>query len=83
MLAKTFIPDIIMIAANTYRMTRFQGGARGMNFSHGIIEFVVMLLFMIIILWSIYHFPIAFSGLLSLRRRRASLDNNDPPSCPG
>jgi len=46
------------------------------------IELLVTLLFTIIVLWSIYHFPIAFSGLLSLRRRRAPLDNNDPPSMP-
>ena len=46
------------------------------------IELLVTLLFTIIVLWSIYHFPIAFSGLLSLRRRRVPLDNNDPPSMP-
>lgn len=46
-----------------------------MNFSSMIIEFVVTLLFTIIALWSIYHFPIAFSGLIGFWRIKASRDD--------
>ena len=46
-----------------------------MGFSFTPIEFFVMFLFTIIALWSVYHFPIAFSGLLGFRRRRASRDD--------
>ncbi|RLE69775.1 MAG: hypothetical protein DRJ43_03500, partial [Thermoprotei archaeon] len=41
------------------------------------IEFTVVLLFTIIVVWSIYHFPIAVSGLLRFMRKRAPQDSDD------
>ena len=53
-----------------------------MNFSLTVMEIIIMLLFTIIALWSIYHFPIAFFGLLGFWRRRAPRDDDDIPYTP-
>ncbi|RLI40722.1 hypothetical protein DRO64_08560, partial [Candidatus Bathyarchaeota archaeon] len=45
-------------------------------------EFVITLLFTIIVVWSIYHFPIAISGLLGFLREKSLQDDDDAPYTP-
>jgi len=60
----------------------FSGDAREMNSFFTAMEIVITLLFTIIVVWSIYHFPIAISGLLGFLREKSPQDDDDAPYTP-
>ena len=66
----------MIIYITLYRRAHVSGWCSGMGLSLTPIELLVMLLFTIIASWSVYHFPIAFSGLLGFRRGRAPRDDD-------